>query len=67
MAFDTSDEPYVTTIFIEATVDPVGRGNRTEDLTREMKEYLSSNYDVHIITMRIVLLVCLDRIKHLHP
>ena len=32
-----------------------------------MKEYLSSNYDVHIVTMRIALLVCLDRIKHLHP
>ena len=34
-AFDTFDRLNVITIFIEATVDPVGREDRTKDLTSE--------------------------------
>ena len=35
MAFDTIDRPYAITIFVEAAVDPVGREDRTKDLTSE--------------------------------
>jgi hypothetical protein len=41
VAFDIIAEQYVTTIFIKAAVDPVRRGDRTEDLTSE-------NYDENI-------------------
>ena len=41
MAFDTIDRPYAITIFVEAAVDPVGREDRTKDLTSE-------NYDENL-------------------
>ena len=41
MAFDIIHKLYVTAIFIEAAVDPVGHKDRTEDLT-------SKNYDENI-------------------
>ena len=51
MTFNIIDKPYVITIFIEAAVDPVGCGDRTEDLTsKNSDDNIRSENSIHIIT-----------------